>query len=293
MYTSILHSPFHVLTFLFLIAAFTSLWMYSCFWIWGTFLSLSALFATLSQTIEPISLVFLIGLLLLHIGYRRCFLQTFYKWALFLAIIALSFLLLLHQIPGFNNWKIFHQAAHSHVGAYTLYFNYDKPFVGFFVLAINHPLIDSRAKLARVSLRALPLTLLTAALLLFLSYKLKLIAFDYKLVCFLPLWIIANLFFVALTEEAFFRGFFQAQLQHLIRRPFAPLLSLFLVSTVFALSHLLFIPIKEYILVVWVASLCYGTIYHFTKSIEASAIAHFCVNLIHILFFTYPVLINK
>ncbi|MFN5382224.1 MAG: lysostaphin resistance A-like protein [Alphaproteobacteria bacterium] len=58
-------------------------------------------------------------------------------------------------------------------------------------------------------------------------------------------------------------------------------------TTIFTLMHSG--PIS-YLIVVFIAGLFYGYAYQLTKRIEASILLHFLVNLIHFLFFTYPML---
>jgi hypothetical protein len=47
----------------------------------------------------------------------------------------------------------------------------------------------------------------------------------------------------------------------------------------------------SYALVATIAGFGYGWIFHLTKRIEASILAHYLLNAIHVLFFTYPMIV--
>src|SRR5262245_49825109 len=63
------------------------------------------------------------------------------------AVVLFSLALMAHVVPGFHNVLIVKDAVLS-PGAvpYTLYFNFDKAFVGLFLLAFGPPLLSSRAQ---------------------------------------------------------------------------------------------------------------------------------------------------
>jgi uncharacterized protein len=100
--------------------------------------------------------------------------------------------------------------------------------------------------------------------------------------------ITSNLFLVAIPEETFFRGFVQQELF----KTFGPgpkghVTAVLAASLLFTLFHLGWTTSAAMLGFVFLAGVMYGAIYQYTKAIEASIFCHFCVNLTHMLFFTY------
>ena len=122
-----------------------------------------------------------------------------------------------------------------------------------------------------------------------LSLFLHYVRFDPKLPDSFIFWAVINLLFVCTAEEAFFRGFIQKNcfriFGHLASGAY---LSITIAALLFGLSH--FTGGIWYIALATIAGLGYGYIYHTTKHIEASILAHFFLNTAHFLFFTYPAL---
>ena len=214
------------------------------------------------------------------------------RFILFGIVVIVSLALAFHFLPGFNNWNLVSGLQLSPDALpYSLYFNFDKPFIGIFVLALSLPLINSKKQLFKMLTFTLPATALGIIVMTLISLKIGMIAWDPKLpVIFFP-WLIGNLLFVSIPEEAFFRGFIQRELYLWFGKTTgAAVGSVVITSFFFVLLHLIWVGSFPFLCLVFIASLIYGTLYQVTQAIESSMICHFLFNVTHFLLFTYPAL---
>ena len=207
-----------------------------------------------------------------------------------LLVFALAFTLELHLIPGFHNLLILDKVKiTADAMPYTLYLNFDKTIAGLLIIGLTLQRVKSLANfklmLKHVFVR-LPLVLL---IILILSYAFGYVRFDPKLAPQLWLWMISNLFFTCIAEEGLFRGFFQEYLSS-FKYKYAEYVAIVIPALFFGAIH--FPGGIKYVILATVAGSLYGWIYKVTRSIEASMLAHFMLNLTHILFFTYPALMQ-
>jgi membrane protease YdiL (CAAX protease family) len=216
------------------------------------------------------------------------------------AVVLFSLALMAHVLPGFHNLLIVKDVVLS-PGAvpYTLYLNFDKAFVGLFLLAFGPPLLSSRtqwgAMLAMTIPRVVVLLVLVAVCAMWIGH----VRLEPKWPAFLPFWVWANLLFTCAAEEALFRSVIQRHLQG--ERAFAAgqdaavssrtgsrrgLTGLAIASVLFGVAH--FAGGLQLILMATLAGVGYGWMFWRTGRIEASILTHFLVNFTHLLFFTYP-----
>lgn len=289
-YLIFLHHPIASLAFISLILAFISLWIDKKPLIWGAFLLLSFIFAFYGKLIEWKALIVFALLAGSHIalatkikGWRRL---TFF---IITSIISLA--LMNHLFPGFHNWKLVDHMQISQKGyPLALYLNYDKPFIGFFPLALTIPLLQRKYHPQETLLKTLALSLIGMTIILVLSLYLQVVTIDLKFPHSSFFFLIANLFFVTIPEEAFFRGFLQREIKQALQTKWSGPFSILAVSTLFALLHLKFVKDFYFIFLTFIASLIYGTIYQLTRAIESSIICHYLFNLVHFFSLTYPAL---
>ncbi len=275
-----------VLTFFALIMAFVTLWVKRSPWIWGSFLAIAGLLAYLSQILFPLGLIPIGALLLCHSlidGF-----QKFTRFLIFLIATSVSIGLWFHLWPGFHNYLVYDKvslSAASH--PYTLYLNFDKPFVGFFVLAFSLPLLSSFKQMFKV---AIPLSILGMIVIGLLAVFGNLVAWDPKFPSSFWLFALDNLFLVAIPEEAFLRGFVQNEVFRWFggNGKWAGFAAVFLTAILFAALHIKWVASWPFLGLIFVAGLVYGAIYQITRSIEASMLCHFLVNIVHFTLFTYP-----
>lgn len=286
-YLSFIHNPIATLAFTALMLAFLSLWIHRSPWLWGSFLTVSFIFAFLGKLIDFkvfVALALLCGAHLI----LTAKLHGISRLVTILIAFFISVALMGHFFPGFHNWKIAENIQISkNAYPYSLYLNFDKPFIGFFPLAFSIPLL-SRMHLRSVALKTIALTALSVIVLMIVALYLHLVDIDLKLPHISAVWLVANLFFVAIPEEAFFRGFLQRELTEYLNTKWAAPLSIIAVSLLFALLHFIFIRDLSYLSLAFIASLVYGTIYQVTRSIESSIFCHYLFNVVHFFCFTYP-----
>lgn len=270
--------------------SFLCLWIRQT-WLWSIFFLIAYALALDAKIVQWVSLIPVVILFLCHY-FLKGELQRGPRFLFFGVAIMLSLALAFHLMPGFNNWQL---ASNLHLSPraypYSLWLNFDKPLIGIFVLALSLPLINSREHLLRVLKVSIPLSILGILIMIGISLHIGLVQWDPKIPVISLLWLIDNLIFVSIPEEAFFRGFIQRELYHWFgKNGRAALASIFVTSIFFSLLHLIWVTDFSFICLVFTASLIYGVIYQWTKAIEASILCHFGLNVTHFFLFTYPAL---
>ncbi|GAB5411049.1 MAG: CPBP family intramembrane metalloprotease [Chlamydiales bacterium] len=285
----LLNNPLQSLTFLFMIFAILSLWIHKTPYLWGSLFGASYLIGSVAGIVQLKALFSIVLLLGSYLFLQTENPKSWLRLLPTMIITLISFGLIFHRIPGFTNWLLFRDISLSpNSYPYTLFWNYDKALIGLFPLAMTIPLLRSKSSFKKILPKTLLLALATVVILLALSIVFKFISYDPKWPALFPYWLVGNFFFVAMTEEAFFRGFLQKELTESIPHRHAGWFAILFVSLIFSLAHLPFLQDVKYLALVFVASFLYGTIYHLTKAIESCILSHFLVNLLHILIFTYP-----
>ncbi len=286
--------PHVTLAFFALIMALVSFWVKRSPWIWGSFLILAYTLAFFGKLVTPIALVPIVTLFALHV-LMKSEIRGIMRLVVFLITAAISIGLLIHLFPGFTPWKIIDKEQLSaNAYPFSLSLGFDKPIVGILVLALGLPLITTINDLERILKTALPLIILGIALMITLSLFSGLIKWDPKLPKLFWFFAIENLILVSVIEEAFWRGFVQREcFRWLGGKGFlANTGCVVLTSIFFAALHYFWVPSIPFLGLIFVASIIYGSIYQYTRSIEASIATHWLFNITHILLFTYPALIK-
>jgi hypothetical protein len=285
-------TPHVTLAYFALIMTFVSLWVKRSPWIWGGFLLISFVLAYFAGIVAPIALAPIGGLLVVQ-ALIKSDIKGFMRLLLVLVAIALSVGLMFHYFPGFKSWIVAKNLRLS-PGAipYTFALNFDKPFIGLFVLAWSFPLIENAKGFEKMFKATLPLTLVGVVILACLAFFSGLVKWDPKWPAIIWLFLPINLFFVCIPEEAFMRGFIQRELFGWFggKGMLANSGSVLVTAFAFATAHYFWISSLPFLGLVFVAGIIYGAIYQYTKSIEAAILCHWVFNITHILLFTYPAL---
>ncbi|CCG88989.1 CPBP family intramembrane glutamic endopeptidase [Erwinia piriflorinigrans] len=199
-------------------------------------------------------------------------------------LVACAVALMLHLIPGFHNLPIVSGVqAGPQSAPFTFYYNLDKALIPFLLLAALPGLLQRPAKAPSnpvwwlVLLMSMPLLLLAATL-----------AGGIKVEPHLPEWLgafmLANLFFVSMAEEALFRGYVQQRLSKLLGdKP-----ALLIAALLFGCAH--FSGGLLLVLFATLAGIIYGLAWMWSGRLWVATLMHFSFNMLHLLFFTYPVL---
>jgi len=179
-------------------------------------------------------------------------------------------MLSLHLLPGFSNPLLLGPVAFTPDAVpFTMYLDFDKTSVGF----------AGAGAIAGILL-TLPFAIGLGA-----------VRWEPKIPDGFWLWAFSNLLLVALAEEALFRGFFQNSLSRwLAGVPGCTAIAIGTTALVFGLAH--FGSGPPMVLLAGLAGVAYGLAYHY-GGLLASMLAHFGLNLCHILLFTYPLLIPR
>ena len=158
-YLTFIHHPLHSLAFISLILAFVSLWIHKSPWLWGSFITISSIFGIMGHLIDFKIFVALALLCGAHLALTAK-LKGIPRLITILIAFFISISLMGHFFPGFHNWLIADKIQISkNAYPYTLYLNFDKPFIGFFPLALMIPLL-AKMHLRSVALKTIALTAL-------------------------------------------------------------------------------------------------------------------------------------
>ena len=245
-------------------------------------LSITAISAFLTNVITWQALPIIVGIILLATAYYRYQQQKIIRWLLTLALLLIVIGLAFHFIPGFNNLRyLSHTPLGLHSAPFSFYFNADKALLPF-ILLILVPTLFNRSPLKPASMLQWGILILTIPALLLLATALGGLAIELHLPSWLPAFVLANLFFVSLAEEALFRG----AIQQLLSRYLPPYIALLIAAVIFGLVHFS----GGLLLVVFasLAGIIYGLAWMWSGKLWVATLFHFALNLTHLLFFTYP-----
>jgi CAAX protease family protein len=216
----------------------------------------------------------------------------------FALLLAWSAALVLHKVPGFDNPVVIDAVRFSpDARPFTQYLNFDKGSVGLILLALLAPFPrrDARPK-RRLATEALVCCVVVAAAVLGVATAGGLVRVDPKLPGQTLSFLFTNLFFTCVAEEALFRLLVQDALQgrwaHAARAEAAPrwrvLLAIVVCGALFGAAHAAGGP--GILVMATLAGLAYGAVYAWTRRIGVAILAHFGVNALHFVAFTYPAL---
>jgi membrane protease YdiL (CAAX protease family) len=191
-----------------------------------------------------------------------------------------------HWLPGFDNLRVIH-AAHLTPDAapYTMYLNFDKPLIAFW-LVLAYPWVLPEKPLSTRVIAALVACAATSVVCFSIAWWAGLIAWAPKWPQFAWLWVLDNLLLVAFAEEAFFRGYVQAGATRLMRaQPNAGWLALVAGAALFGLAH--YQGGAWLVLLAGLSGIGYGLAAR-AGGLQSAVLAHFGVNLVQFGLLTYP-----
>lgn len=252
-------------------------------WTIGFFVTLTlSLIANVASPLGIIAILILYGLLIL---YKDT--STLYRALLWLPIVVLALGLGAGRMPKFHNLLVLDQVQFSpNAIPFTLYLNFPKTIVGLMIIGMNlrrlHTIPGWKDVCKRVVYKV-PIIMLIIASALMLGY----VKFEPKLPQALGIWMISNLFFTCLAEEALGRVLLQDFLKVLPLK-YGQYIAIILTGLLFGLAHCA--GGITYVILATAAGILYGWVYKITNHIEVSILTHFMLNLMHILLLTYPAL---
>ncbi len=280
-------------TFLLLSAAICSVWLNDIKWekkaipVWSLLFFLSILCGFISGFIQAYALIFiLIFWIIARLTKKTDHHTKHILYSILTFILALA--LALHRIPGFiNPTLISHVQITNDAAPFTLYANFDKASAGLILLSLFCKRSHSPAEWKEVFKRIIPITLFTAFGVFTIAVLTHFVKLEFKLPSFTSTFLIVNLLFTCVAEEAFFRGCIQERLQNVLATTRSgQLASICISALLFGLAHIAGGYI--YMTLATCAGLGYAYSYAVVRRIEAPILVHFLFNSLHFLCFTYP-----
>lgn len=206
------------------------------------------------------------------------------------AVLGLAAALMLHRVPGFANPRVIDAVRCTPDAVpFTLYLNFDKTLIGLLLFGLVLPRIVSGRGWREVLAATLPRAALVIGVVLIVSLVLGYVRWAPKLPADTLLFLGVNLLFTCTAEEALFRGVIQRGLRCAWSgRRGGAWAALAVAAVLFGLAHLA--GGWAYVALATVAGAGYGWIYERTQRVEAGVLAHFGLNAVHFVLFTYPAL---
>jgi membrane protease YdiL (CAAX protease family) len=200
--------------------------------------------------------------------------------------------LAMHLLPGFNNPVLISNIKFSEdATAYTQYLNVDKAAAGLILLVFLCARISAAADWLIVLRKTYPIAIVTTTVVVLVANMIGYIRPEIKISSYTPIFLVTNLLFTCVAEEAFFRGFFQDRLsKSLSPYRYGDTIAVICSAGAFGLMH-----IGGGTSYIFLATLIgFGSAYAYSrvKHIEAPIITHFALNAVHFVCFTYPHLVK-
>lgn len=267
------------LSFLFLSCAFISLWIKKSPKIWGPLLGLSLLLGYLSGHLDLMGMAITLGWMVAWFLYAKE--KKGQAKALFFAgFILFSFGFRFHLFPGYIPLQL----------TQKFWMGLSTPLMGFFPLAYIVPLARKAQEWKQV-LRGTLWGVLGIGALATLAIISHSVYLNLGIPTYPEIRYPFHLLFIAMPEEAFYRGFMQRTFtQYLVKIKGGAWLSIFLTSLFFTLAHVFWSPSFGILAFVFLASLLYGWVYHKSQRVESAIFTHFLLNVMHMTFFSYHAL---
>ncbi len=200
----------------------------------------------------------------------------------------LALVIALHLLPGFHNPLLIADARFSVDAApYTQYANFDKAVGGLLLLAFLCRRTRTPAEFRQLLRNAAIPVLMTTTIVIGTAVALRYVAADFKLPAYTPVFLITNLLFSCVAEEAFFRGVIQERLATALDvGRIGGGLVILISGLLFGLAH--YAGGMTYVAISSVLGCGCAYCYAITRRVEAPILAHFALNGVHFIGFTYP-----
>lgn len=252
---------------------------------WPTLLSITLGVAWLFFIISLVGIIWITALTTCLI-YKQQFSQLWAKYTLHTIASILALALALHLLPGFNNPVLLPPSIISdNAPSFQLYVNLDKAVAGLLILGILNP-TGIRSWSKQINTHRL-LMICTIIIPLLIGLATQTIRLDIKIGWITLIFALVNLLFTCVAEEAFFRLLIQAPLaKSLSAIKYSKWIVVSIMGLLFGVAHLG--GGLSFALMAGLAGFGFSLVYQRTQSIELTILTHFGLNIIHFVFFTYP-----
>ncbi len=224
-----------------------------------------------------------------HVGTREAGHPT-YRALATAAVVLIASVLAMHKMPGFHNPLLLDNFKFSPDAVpYSHYANFDKAAAGLIVLVFYCTRAHGLSQWRGLFIRTLPVALITCAVVISTGLLMGYSRPDFKFPAHTPIYLVTNLFFTCVAEEALFRGLLQPRLMRFLETKNVArggAVALMCTSILFGIVHTG--GGLGYVVLATLAGLGYGYAFIRTQRIESSILVHFSVNAVHFLGFTYP-----
>lgn len=201
-----------------------------------------------------------------------------------------AFLLAVHRLPGFDN-PLVAGAVQVSRGAppFSLYANFDKAVAGIVLMGVFCAPLRNVAAWGPLLRRTAPVLLATLVVVLGAGTLFGVVAPDPKWTPLAPWFLVINLLFTCVAEEAFFRAFLLGGLARACAGwRFGTALAVAVSTALFGLAHAG--GGAALVALAALAGLGYAAAYLRSGRIEGAILTHFALNAVHFVAFTYPAL---
>lgn len=210
------------------------------------------------------------------------------RWLFGMATVVLTLGLATHRFPGFANPVLIANAVFTPDAApFTQYANFDKGAAGAILLACLCRRSRTWQEWRLTITATLVIALATIAVVIGLALLSGHVRVAPKWPAYTPIFLLVNLLFTCVAEEAYFRGLVQDWLaRFLAPRLAGPSIAAILSAIVFGLAHVG--GGAGMASLATLAGAGYAFAYARTGRIEAPVMVHFALNAVHFTGFTYP-----
>ena len=214
------------------------------------------------------------------------------RWRFAPTVLAglLALAMSLHLLLGFHPVVLFHDVHLTPDAApFALALSFDKAAAGLVLLGAFCVRATSWRQLASQLPAIVAAGVATAAVSIGVALAAGYVRFEPKWVDAAPAFLVANLLFTCVAEEAFFRGLIQERLMRLAetrRQPAWNGIAIVVSTLLFGLAHAG--GGATWMAVATIAGFGYALVYARTRTIEGAILVHFAVNAAHFIGFTYP-----
>jgi uncharacterized protein len=260
---------------------------------WSVLLVAAIISALASGILAPAALLSLAAFIAIAVYAERINGDANSIWVkrlVFLVTGVLALALALHLAPGFRNPIVIDKVLLSPGAApLTQYLNFDKGVVGLVLFALLCRKVKNLSDFSAAIRKSVPAMTVTIAAVIGLALASGYVKPDLKFPELALIFLPVNLLFTCVAEEAFFRGFLQEQISAFFQhKRGGHIVAVVLAGSLFGAAHVG--GGWQLGVLATLAGFGYGYVYAYTKRIEAAIAAHFALNAVQFLAFTYPYL---